>query len=141
MNSFRTRRYSPFQTMQPLTLEDLESMSLSLLTGKTKIQTFSIKCARPQVNWARSSSKGRKSYRSRSTSATETIVSIAWGIGETPAQVLSDPEEIVSAVGSSGSKANSQALFGENYARLQKLKQEYDPDLTFFKWCPITPQA
>jgi hypothetical protein len=50
-------------------------------------------------------------------------------------------EEIVSAVGSSGSKANSQALFGENYARLQKLKREYDPDLVFFKWCPITPQA
>ena len=42
---------------------------------------------------------------------------------------------------SSGSKAHAQALFGENYARLQKLKQEYDPDLTFFKWCPITPQA
>ena len=57
------------------------------------------------------------------------------------AQVLSDPEESVLAAMSSGSKAHAQALFGENYARLQKLKQEYDPDLTFFKWCPITPQA
>ena len=56
------------------------------------------------------------------------------------AQVLSDLEEIVSAAQSSGSKAHAQTLFGENYARLQKLKQEYDPDLTFFKWCPITPQ-
>ena len=60
------------------------------------------------------------------------------GYGRNRAQVLSGSEEVVS---SSGSKANAQALFGENYARLQKLKQEYDPDLTFFKWCPITPQA
>jgi hypothetical protein len=58
------------------------------------------------------------------------------------AQVLSDPEEIKSAiVDSSGSKVNAQALFGDNYDRLQKLKQEYDPDLVFFKWCPIPPQA
>jgi hypothetical protein len=57
------------------------------------------------------------------------------------AQVLSDADEIVSVEGNSGSKANAQALFGENYARLQKLKQEYDPDLVFFKWCPIIPQA
>ena len=35
----------------------------------------------------------------------------------------------------------ADALFGENYARLQKLKKEYDPDLVFFKWSPITPQA
>jgi hypothetical protein len=53
-----------------------------------------------------------------------------------------NPEEIESAVAdSSGSKVNAQALFGENYVRLQKLKQEYDPDLVFFKWCPISPQA
>ncbi|KAH9177610.1 FAD-binding domain-containing protein [Lactarius sanguifluus] len=45
------------------------------------------------------------------------------------------------AVGRSGSNVDARALFGENYARLQKLKQEYDPDLVFFKWCPITPQA
>ncbi|KAI9465877.1 FAD-binding domain-containing protein [Lactarius psammicola] len=52
------------------------------------------------------------------------------------------PEYIESAVvGRSGSKVDAKALFGENYARLQKLKQEYDPDLVFFKWCPITPQA
>ena len=63
------------------------------------------------------------------------------GYGRNCAQVLSDSEEILSAVGSSGSKANAPALFGENYARLQKLKQEYDPDLMFFKWCPIIPQA
>jgi len=50
-------------------------------------------------------------------------------------------EEIVSVEGNSGSKANAQALFGENYARLQTLKQKYDPDLVFFKWCPIIPQA
>lgn len=54
-------------------------------------------------------------------------------------QVHLDPEEIVSVA--AGSKANAEALFGENYARLQKLKQEHDPDLVFFKWCPITPQA
>jgi FAD/FMN-containing dehydrogenase len=35
----------------------------------------------------------------------------------------------------------AQKLFGENYARLQKLKKEYDPDAVFFKWNPITPQA
>ena len=33
------------------------------------------------------------------------------------------------------------AIFGENYARLQELKKKYDPDLMFFKWNPITPQA
>jgi len=49
------------------------------------------------------------------------------------------PEEIVSDV--PGSSGKTQALFGENYARLQKLKQVYDPDLVFFKWSPITPQA
>jgi FAD/FMN-containing dehydrogenase len=32
-------------------------------------------------------------------------------------------------------------LFGENYARLQKIKKEYDPDLVFYKWSPITPAA
>jgi len=35
----------------------------------------------------------------------------------------------------------AEALFGENYGRLQRLKKEYDPDLVFFKWTPITPQA
>jgi len=49
-------------------------------------------------------------------------------------------EEVTSAAaGRTGIKA--EALFGENYARLQKLKKEYDPDLIFFKWTPITPQA
>ncbi|KAI9455345.1 FAD-binding domain-containing protein [Lactarius psammicola] len=51
-----------------------------------------------------------------------------------------NPEYIESAVVGS-SRDNARALFGENYARLQKLKQEYDPDLVFFKWSPITPQA
>jgi hypothetical protein len=56
---------------------------------------------------------------------------------------LPDSEEITSAAtgtaGTAGAKA--ETLFGENYARLQKLKKEYDPDLVFFKWSPITPQA
>jgi FAD/FMN-containing dehydrogenase len=47
-------------------------------------------------------------------------------------------EEIVSALPGSSS-GGAEILFGENYARLQKLKKEYDPDLVFFKWCPITP--
>ncbi|KAI0300589.1 FAD-binding domain-containing protein [Multifurca ochricompacta] len=50
-------------------------------------------------------------------------------------------EEIVSSVGTSGSKVSAEALFSENYAKLQKLKKQYDPDLVFFKWCPITPEA
>ena len=32
-----------------------------------------------------------------------------------------------------------EALFGENYARLQELKKKYDPDLVFFKWNPTMP--
>jgi hypothetical protein len=51
-------------------------------TGTAKIQTFSIPYATPQVNYDRSLSKGRKSYQSRSTSAMEIIVSIAWGVCE-----------------------------------------------------------
>lgn len=51
-------------------------------------------------------------------------------------------EEVRSAAaGSARTGINAEALFGENYARLQKLKKEYDPDLVFFKWTPITPQA
>lgn len=29
--------------------------------------------------------------------------------------------------------------FGENYARLQKVKKQYDPDNFFNRWFPITP--
>jgi FAD/FMN-containing dehydrogenase len=51
-------------------------------------------------------------------------------------------EDIASpATGTAGPGANAQVLFGENYARLQRLKKEYDPDVVFFKWSPITPQA
>ena len=56
---------------------------------------------------------------------------------------LPDSEEITSAatgtVGTAGAKAAT--LFGENYARLQKLKKEHDPDLVFFKWSPIAPEV
>jgi len=53
-----------------------------------------------------------------------------------------DSEDIASAVeGTSRLSAGAEALFGENYARLQKIKQKYDPDLFFFKWRPINPQA
>ena len=45
------------------------------------------------------------------------------------------------AAGTAEADANPEVLFGENYARLQRLKKQYDPDLVFFKWFPITPQA
>jgi len=51
---------------------------------------------------------------------------------------IPDSEEPTSAAGTVGTV---EVLFGENYARLQKLKKEYDPDLVFFKWSPITPAA
>jgi len=54
---------------------------------------------------------------------------------------IPDSEEITSAAGTVGTGAKVEVLFGENYARLQKLKKEYDPDLVFFKWSPITPAA
>jgi len=50
-------------------------------------------------------------------------------------------DEITSATAGSRTGLTAEALFGENYGRLQKLKKEYDPDLVFFKWAPITPQA
>lgn len=48
-------------------------------------------------------------------------------------------EDLASPASATGIAA--QKLFGEKYARLQKLKKEYDPDCVFFKWNPITPQA
>jgi FAD/FMN-containing dehydrogenase len=54
---------------------------------------------------------------------------------------LIDSEEAPSAAGAVSTGANAEVLFGENYARLQKLKQVYDPDLVFFKWTPITPAS
>jgi hypothetical protein len=55
---------------------------------------------------------------------------------------VSDSEEIDPAVKRSASTAvSAQELFGSNYAKLQKLKKKYDPDLVFFKWNPITPEA
>ena len=51
-------------------------------------------------------------------------------------------EEITSAATqNSVPEIRPEALFGENYARLQELKKKYDPDLVFFKWNPITPAA
>jgi len=55
------------------------------------------------------------------------------GYGNYNAEYLASP---ASATGSA-----AQKLFGDNYARLQKLKKEYDPDGVFFKWNPVTPQA
>jgi hypothetical protein len=37
-----------------------------------------------------------------------------------------------------GNGANAEVLFGENYARLQRLKQDYDPDFVLFTCSPIT---
>ncbi|KAI0794045.1 FAD-binding domain-containing protein [Fomes fomentarius] len=35
----------------------------------------------------------------------------------------------------------SKTLFGENYGRLQELKQRYDPDNVFNKWFAVTPTS
>ena len=35
----------------------------------------------------------------------------------------------------------AKALFGDNYSRLQALKQRYDPDNVFSKWFAIKPEA
>jgi FAD/FMN-containing dehydrogenase len=48
--------------------------------------------------------------------------------------------EYVASPGSA-TGVGAQKLYGENYARLQKLKKQYDPEGVFFKWNAITPQA
>lgn len=47
----------------------------------------------------------------------------------------------MAAAGTASIRAKAETLFGENYARLQKLKKEHDPDLVFFKWSPIAPEV
>ncbi|TFY76517.1 hypothetical protein EWM64_g7497 [Hericium alpestre] len=37
--------------------------------------------------------------------------------------------------------AQSKALFGDNYKRMQVLKKKYDPDMVFSKWYSIVPAA
>jgi hypothetical protein len=37
--------------------------------------------------------------------------------------------------------SSSRVLFGPNYARLQRLKAQYDPEIVFSKWFPIIPNA
>jgi FAD/FMN-containing dehydrogenase len=55
---------------------------------------------------------------------------------------FSASEDVASpAAGTTGPGAKAQVLFGENYAKLQRLKKQYDPDLVFFKWNAVTPQA
>jgi hypothetical protein len=54
---------------------------------------------------------------------------------------IPDSEETTLAAGTVATRAGVEVLFGENYARLQKLKKVYDPDLVFVKWSPITPAA
>jgi len=38
-------------------------------------------------------------------------------------------------------KNRAEALFRDNYPRLQELKKKYDPECIFNKWFPITPSA
>ena len=35
----------------------------------------------------------------------------------------------------------AKALFGENYTRLQEVKQRYDPENVFNKWFAIAPKV
>ena len=39
------------------------------------------------------------------------------------------------------SSDKAKALFGDNFARLQAVKQRYDPDNVFNKWFAVKPQA
>ena len=40
-----------------------------------------------------------------------------------------------------GVKNKAEALFRENYPRLQELKKQYDPENIFNKWFAITPSS
>ena len=54
----------------------------------------------------------------------------------------SDAPALVDAVNGTDelmSDKKTEALFGKNLARLQEVKQKYDPDLIFRKWFAIRP--
>jgi FAD/FMN-containing dehydrogenase len=47
----------------------------------------------------------------------------------------------VSAAAADVDPSATKAQFGDNYERLQMLKQKFDPELIFNKWYPIVPAA
>ena len=50
-----------------------------------------------------------------------------------------DPEIAVGGIDGGPVDDKAHVLYGDNYPRLQALKQKYDPEMLFSKWFAITP--
>ena len=57
------------------------------------------------------------------------------------AEIIVDPDSDPDAPTMPRSCVKAEELFGDNYARLQKIKKKYDPDVVFNRWFVVTPSV
>lgn len=56
-------------------------------------------------------------------------------------EIVVDPDSDPDAPATPRSCVKAEELFGDNYARLQRIKRKYDPDVVFNRWFVVTPSV